>query len=254
MRILLSNDDGIGAPGLKILEQIARLFSDDIWIVAPEEDQSAVSHSLTLRRPLRLREISPQRYAVRGTPTDCVLMALRHIMKDSLPDLIISGVNYGGNLAEDISYSGTVAAAMEGTLLGVRSIAFSLCLNEGNPVQWDTAKAYAGDVLQKLMDVSWPENVFMNVNFPDVPVDAVKGIHVVRQGMRQQSTELIHRTDPRGQPYFWVGGPPVLEKMTEGYETDLAATRKGFISITPLCLDCTHDHTVAALKPIFDSY
>ena len=230
MRILISNDDGIRSHGLEVLERIALSISSDVWIVAPSEDQSGASHSLTLQRPLRLQKICEKKYSVSGTPTDCVLMALHHLMTDHLPDLILSGVNHGSNLADDINYSGTVAAASQGTLAGIRSIAFSLAYKEESPLQWETVEVHAPRLIEKLMGVIWPENVLMNVNFPDVSVDLVKGMQVVQQGTRNQEGKLIHRVDPRGKPYFWVAGSAVSGPEEEEEGTDLAAIRKGMIS------------------------
>src|ERR1700751_2335231 len=175
MRILVTNDDGIHAPGLAACEEIARALSDDVWIVAPETDQSGVSHSLSLNDPLRLREIDARRFAVKGTPTDCVIMGVRYLMEGA-PDLVLTGVNRGQNVAEDVTYSGTVAGAMEGTTLGVPS--FALTQGYGletrqNP-HWDTALRHGPDVIRKVLKEGVPEGVLVNVNFPDCPPDAVK--------------------------------------------------------------------------------
>ncbi len=204
-RILISNDDGIEAPGIKMLERVARSLSNDVWVVAPETEQSAVAHSLTVRRPLRIRRLSRRRFAVDGTPTDSVLLGVRHVLKDRRPDLVLSGINRGANLGEDVTYSGTVAAAMEGTLLGVPSIAFSQLVNGDDPVCWATAEHWAGEILRRVTAVGWPSNVLINVNFPDLPKNQVTGIEVVRQGKRKLGDDLAERVDPRGQTYFWVG-------------------------------------------------
>src|ERR1700758_4586395 len=169
MRILLTNDDGVNAPGLKVLETIARRFSDDIFVVAPEIDQSGVAHSLSLNNPLRLREISPRHFAVQGTPTDCVIMGVRKIMAEARPDLILSGVNRGQNVAEDVTYSGTIAAAMEGTLLGIPSIALSQAFDGRNGrenTDWESAEKLGPDVIRRVLRVGMPEGVLVNVNFP----------------------------------------------------------------------------------------
>ena len=165
-RILVTNDDGIHAPGLKSCERIAKALSKDVWVVAPESEQSAASHSLTLRRPLRLRRLAPRRYTVDGTPTDCSVMALRELLKDHPPDLLLSGVNFGANLGEDVTYSGTVAAAMEGTLLGVPSIAMSQLRDGSKKVNWKTAEHFGPKVIKRLMSVDWPKEVLMNLISP----------------------------------------------------------------------------------------
>jgi 5'-nucleotidase len=247
-RILLSNDDGIEAPGLKILERVARAISDDIWVVAPEAEQSAASHSLTLRIPLRIREISPRRFAINGTPTDSVLLAVRHILKDRKPDLLLSGVNRGGNLGEDVTYSGTIAAAMEGTLLGVRSIALSQNMTRGERTPWSTAEAHAGALIRKLYAVKWQKGVLINVNFPDRPADQVKEVQVAPLGRREIAGELDRRLDPRGVPYYWI--TTMRGEKAVGRGSDLAAVARGAISVTPLSVDLTHRSTMRALKQV----
>ncbi|MEO1198956.1 MAG: 5'/3'-nucleotidase SurE [Pseudomonadota bacterium] len=239
MRILLTNDDGIHAPGLKSLEKIARTLSDDIWIVAPETDQSGVSHSLSLNDPLRLREISDRHFAVRGTPTDCVIMAVRHIL-DAPADLVLSGVNRGQNIAEDVIYSGTIAGAFEGAILGIRSIALSQAysFSERRHVSWETAERHGADIIRRVLDAGLPESVVANVNFPSVAADEVKGVLVTRQGRRDQS--LLHiepREDGRGNPYYWLAFSRKLSTPAEG--TDLWAIYNGHISVTPLSLEFT---------------
>jgi len=248
MRILVTNDDGIHAPGIKILEAIAREISDDVWVVAPAEEQSGAGHSLTLTQPIRLRRHDDKRYAVRGTPTDSVMMALGHIMKDTLPDLVLSGVNRGANLAEDVTYSGTVSAAMEGTLYGVRSIALSQTLHEmPADVAFETAAAWGARVVRALIAQDWKPGVLMNVNFPPVAPDHVKGIRACEQGFRDYGQTVIEeRVDPRGFPYFWFGLG--RESQQPGHVTDLKAVNEGYIAVTPLHLDMTHHETMEALK------
>ena len=168
-RILVSNDDGINAPGLKVLEKMAKSLSDDVWVVAPESEQSASGHSLTLTLPLRVRKISARKFAVNGTPTDSVLLAVQHIILGKRPDLVLSGVNAGGNLGEDITYSGTVAAAMEGALLGIPSIALSQVRVYGENVRWAASEHHGPKIIRKLIREEWPANVLINVNFPDLP-------------------------------------------------------------------------------------
>ncbi|MBM3468331.1 MAG: 5'/3'-nucleotidase SurE [Alphaproteobacteria bacterium] len=249
MRILLSNDDGIYAPGLKTLEKIARALSDDIWIVAPELDQSGASHSLTLRDPLRIREISERRFAISGTPTDCVMIAANHILKDEPPSLVLSGVNYGSNMAEDITYSGTVAAAMEAALLGIPAIALSMVMSYKHPAKWATAEHYAPEIIRHLLKIKFERNVFININFPDLIVSSVKGIAITRQGQRCIESTLEENVDPRGRQYYWIGAIHYDGSGDEG--TDLKANAEGLISITPLSLDFTHRKTMNQLEKVF---
>ena len=236
-RILLSNDDGINATGLEVLERIARELSDDVWVVAPESEQSGASHSLTLRQPLRLRKLSERRFAVDGTPTDCVLFAIRNLLADKGPDLVLSGVNRGGNLGDDVTYSGTVAAAMEGALLGVRSIALSQQIDGPHKAKWPTAEHHAPDLIRRLTAFEWPREMLVNVNFPDLSADEIKGVEVASQGKRKIGAQFEERRDPRGYPYFWVGR--MRDEPDSDLSTDLTAVRAGAISVTPLHLNLT---------------
>ena len=252
MRILVTNDDGIHAPGLVALEAIAAQLSDDVWVVAPAEEQSGAGHSLTLSQPVRLREMAERRYAVRGTPTDCVMLALGHVLKDHRPDLILSGVNRGGNLAEDVTYSGTVAAAMEGCLAGVRSIALSQVMADYaiGKEDFSTAIAFGADVIGRVSAVDWGDaKVLININFPPVTPDQVAGVRVTEQGFRDYGNiRLVARTDPRGFPYFWHGYG--RETDVPGHETDLKAMHQKCVSVTPLHLDMTHYPTLAGLRGV----
>lgn len=250
MRILVTNDDGIGAPGLAVLVEIARALSDDVWVVAPETNQSGTSHSLTLHAPLRMREVDARTYAVAGTPTDCVIMAVRHLLADERPALILSGVNDSANVAEDVTYSGTVAGAMEGTLLGIPSIALSLMtvgVRSGGDVHWATPREHGPRLIQRLIAAGWPLGTLLNVNFPAVRPDAVTGVVITRQGIRDQDNlEIDKRADPWGKPYYWFGFRYRPSTLVEG--TDLAALAAGKISVTPLSLDLTNEsvaHTLA---------
>ena len=245
-RVLLSNDDGIHAPGLKTLEDAIRPLVGELWVVAPETEQSATSHSLTLRRPLRIHHISDHRYAVDGTPTDAVLLGVNEVMKDGPPDLILSGINRGGNLGEDVTYSGTVAAAMEGALLGIPSIALSQVYEDRHKVKWATAKTWMPKVLKQLLSAGWPKGIFMNVNFPDRTAANVTGIEVCRQGRRKIGGELTRGVDPRGDEYFWIGPQRDEQKFLKG--SDLAAVNDGAIAVTPLALDLTHSSILKTLK------
>ncbi len=248
-RVLISNDDGINAPGLKLLEKVLGPLAREVWVVAPETEQSATSHSLTLRRPLRIRHVSEHRYAVDGTPTDSVLIGINELMKDFSPDLVISGINRGGNIGEDVTYSGTVAAAMEGTLLGVPSIAFSQICADRRSVKWATAEKWAPRVLKMLCSEAWPGGVLLNVNFPDVTAGRVTGIEVTRQGRRKIGSDLVSGVDPRGEPYFWIGAQRREEHYRPG--SDLEAIGRGAVSVTPLSMDLTHAPTLKTLRNRF---
>ena len=253
VRILITNDDGIHAPGLAVLESIADRLSDDVWVVAPAEEQSGAGHSLTLSRPIRLRKHRDRRFSVSGTPTDAVMMGLAHIMKDCPPDLILSGINRGANLAEDVTYSGTVSASMEGALAGVRSIALSQVYAKeglGDQVPFAAAEAWAERVLRPLVEAPFTSGTLVNVNFPALPPDEVKGIRVCRQGIRDYGRlRIIERTDPRGYRYYWFGLAPIVE--TPGHVTDLEVVADGYISVTPLYLDLTHDAGLDGLAEHF---
>jgi 5'/3'-nucleotidase len=253
MRILCTNDDGIHAPGLKSLERIAAELSDDVWVIAPETDQSGVSHSLSLNDPLRLREISPRHFAIKGTPTDCVIMGLRHLMGELQPDLVLSGVNRGQNVAEDITYSGTIAGAMEGTILGVPSMALSQAYGPGgrSSIRWQCAERHAVHVIRRVLDEGVPRNVLININFPDCEPDEVRGIAVTAQGQRSQELLAIDaRVDGRGNPYFWIAF--AKGKVTPANGTDLWAVADKRISVTPLQLDLTHEPTLTRYARAFD--
>ena len=252
MRILLTNDDGIRAPGLEVLEQIARQFSDDIWICAPDEEQSGMGHALTLTRPVRLRQHDERRFSVTGTPTDAVTMGMRRVMEGK-PDVILSGVNRGANLADDVTYSGTVSAAIEGALAGVRSIALSQVYgpdSAGADVPFDAAVAWGAMVLAPLLDTPLPNRTLVNVNFPPLPADEVKGIRAVRQGFHDYSRgTVVEGRDPRGFTYYWFGLEAIEHTLDHG--TDLEAIDDGYISVTPLQLDLTHHASLGALAERF---
>ena len=242
MRILCTNDDGIHAPGIRVIEEIARKLSDDVWVVAPELDQSGVSHSLSLNDPLRLREIDDRHFAVRGTPTDCVIMGSRHVLGSKMPDIVLSGVNKGRNVAEDVVYSGTIAGALEGTILGLPSFALSQEFSietRQNPT-WDTALQFGPDVIRNVMKLGVPRDTVINVNFPACRPDEVKGIAVTRQGKRNLGfLKVDRRRDGRGNPYYWIGFEKVAAEDIPPKDTDLAALAANFVSVTPLRLDRT---------------
>ena len=249
MRILLTNDDGIHAPGLEVLEKIARELSDDIWTCAPAEEQSGAGHSLTLNQPVRLRQLGERRFAVTGTPTDAVTLALRKVLPGP-PDLILSGVNRGENLGDDVTYSGTASAAMEGALAGIRSIALSQSMLRPDP-GFSAALGWGARVLRPLIEAPHSERTLMNVNFPSLPAEAVKGVRVVRQGFHDyERGSVVEGTDPRGRTYFWFGLEDI--EHTTGHETDLEAVADGYISVTPLQLDLTHYPSLGLLGELFD--
>jgi 5'-nucleotidase len=244
MRILCTNDDGIHAPGLQVVEEIARALSDDVWVVAPEMDQSGVSHSLSLNDPLRLREVGPRHFAVRGTPTDCVIMGARYILGDKMPDLVLSGVNRGRNVAEDVVYSGTIAGALEGTILGLPSFALSqeFSVETREKPLWETALKFGPQILRKVIDAGVPKNTVINVNFPAVTPDEVRGVRVTRQGKRNLGfLKIEERRDGRNNPYFWIGFERAAVMDTPAEGTDLAALAAGYVSVTPLRLDRTDE-------------
>jgi|SRR5579863_6892191 len=249
-RILVSNDDGIASPGIALLEKIARALSDDVWVVAPELEQSGASHSLTTRHPLRLREIAGRRYVVDGTPTDCVLLAIKRLLRDRPPDLVLSGINAGNNIGEDLTYSGTVAAAMEATLLGIPAMALSQDFRDRDDIPWPTGEAYAPDMIRRLVRLKWPDSTLYNINFPAVALAEVRGVAVVSQGRRAIADNLHDGVDPRGRPYYWIG--PVREGGEAEPGTDVAALADNKVSITPIYLNLTNVPVLAALRKVFE--
>lgn len=250
MRILLTNDDGIHAPGLAVLEKIAAQFSDDVWICAPSEEQSGAGHSLTLNHPVRLQKFAERRFAVTGTPTDSVTMGLRQVL-DSPPDLILSGVNRGANLGDDVTYSGTASAAMEGALAGIRSIALSQVISpdtRGTDQEFAQALEWAPKVIEPLIDAPFGNRTFLNVNFPP---KGAQGIRITRQGFHDYSRgSVVEGTDPRGLRYFWFGLHPIEHTLDHG--TDLEAIDDRYVTVTPLQLDLTHYPTIDTLAGRFE--
>lgn len=236
--ILIVNDDGIDSVGIKLLEQVARAFTDDVWVVAPDEEKSGFSHSISMTVPIRVRKIDERHYAIKGTPTDCALLAIYDFMGGRKPTVLLSGVNRGANLAEDITYSGTAAAAMEGALLGIRSIALSQVFTIGGDVHWATATAFAPDILRRLLACEWEPGAFVNVNFPDCPPEAVTGIRVTTQGRRLPgSFRPVRRVDERNFPYYWIKLAYEVGALEEG--ADLSAIAGNAVSVTPMHLDLT---------------
>ena len=250
MRILITNDDGIMADGLQALVRIARRLSDDVWVCAPETEQSGASRRLTLTEPVRVRTLEPRVFAVNGTPTDCVMLAVQELLEGQKPDLVLSGVNRGQNLAEDTTFSGTVAGALQGMAVGVRSIALSQVLaryHDAVAAHYETAEAHAPGIIARLLEIGWPKSVIMNLNFPPVPPDEVAGVEVTVQGTRDES--FLHfdkRTDLRGRDYYWLGYRGRADAPPPG--TDLHAIRERRISVTPLHVDLTHRESVHDLR------
>ncbi len=235
--VLLTNDDGIQARGLAVLQEaVESLAGFRVTVAAPSEQQSASSHSLTLTTPVRVIEHGPHRYAVTGTPTDTVLVAVAEILKDDPPDLVLSGINHGPNMGEDVLYSGTVAAAMEGTMLGIPSVAISLAA--WHPSDFSGAAAFVRNCLPRLLDHLPPRGALLNVNVPEAPPEEVRGVKVVKLGSRVYHDVITTQTDPRGRPYLWIGGRgPTWQ---EDPESDYAAVQAGYVSLTPLMIDLTH--------------
>ncbi|MEM7047119.1 MAG: 5'/3'-nucleotidase SurE [Pseudomonadota bacterium] len=253
-RILLTNDDGIDARGLRVLHEIATSLSDDVWTCAPAFEMSGTSHSISLHRPLRLVELDEKTSSVDGTPSDCVLVACRQWiprkMGDRGPDLVLSGVNRGVNICEDVTYSGTIGAAMEAVLLGVPAIALSLELRNTPPC-WQTPLAFAPDLLRRLLEVyTWHRSNLLSINFPGVPPDKIKGTSIERQGLRPQEDELIERKDPRGRPYLWISGRRETKAhVPEGSDAyHLAQDR---IVVTPMAMDLTDEAALTKLQEHF---
>ncbi len=250
MRLLLTNDDGIHAEGLEALERIARQLSDDIWVVAPEYEQSGASRALTLSEPVRVRSLDERRFAVTGTPTDCVMLGMSELIKGAKPDLVLSGVNRGANIAEDVTMSGTVAGAIEGMAMGVPAIALS---QTGGPKPADpffeVAEIYGPGIVKRLLEIGWPKDVVMNLNFPNRPAAEVTEVEVTRQGFRDvQVRHAERRSDLRGRDYYWMGFRQERSQPEEG--TDLRAIYEGKISVTPLHIDLTHAETVFKMRGV----
>jgi 5'-nucleotidase len=238
MRILGTNDDGVGARGLR---HLARALADlgEVWIVAPDQEQSAASHALTLREPLRVTRHAEREFSVSGTPTDCVLVSVRGI-RDLLvpaPDLVVSGINHGPNMGDDVTYSGTVAAAFEARLLGLPAVAFSNV--EWQPRNLEASALLARQIVAALIERGLPRETLLNVNIPDRPLAAVQGFRVTRLGLRVYRDEIVAKVDPRGRPYYWIGGEPPIWESHDA--SDFSAVSEGFVSVTPLQTDWT-DH------------
>lgn len=251
MRILVSNDDGVDAPGIKALAAAVAALGE-VTVVAPERERSTAGHSLTLHKPLRVLEVAPRWFATSGSPADCIYLGTRLILKEP-PDLVVSGINRGANLGTDVHYSGTVAAAREAALMNLRSYAFSLVdvsqIQPGRPpepLRYDVAAEVALDVIHRTRDIAFPAHTFLNVNVPSLPRERIKGIRVVRQGFRYYSGDVTRGTDPRGRDYYWIGGGYL--GFETGKECDCHAVGEGFVSVTPLTIDGTHNEFYTTLR------
>ncbi|TWB44170.1 5'/3'-nucleotidase SurE [Nitrospirillum pindoramense] len=243
-RVLLTNDDGINAPGLALLAERVAEVADEVWVVAPEKDQSGMSRAVTLTAPLRVEERGARRYALTGTPSDCAIFGLRHLLKDAPPDIVLSGINRGANVGDEVPYSGTVAAALTARLLGVPAMAFSLALTDRAHVRWDTARALLPRVLDHALGLRVAANAVLNINFPDLDPSDVGDIVVTRQSRGTlDRIDVEARTDMRGGTYHWMAfrrHMPIL-----GPDTDAGALKHGLVSITPIGFDMTAPDGIA---------
>ncbi len=241
VKILLCNDDGVTAEGLKALaESLAEIA--DIHVVAPDRERSAASHAISLTRPLRIRKVEPNWFAVDGTPTDCAFLAINHLLKNDRPDLLVSGINRGANLGDDVTYSGTVAAAMEGTLLGVPS--FAVSLTRRGERDYAHAAAFARELALLLAKRPLPRGTLLNVNVPPGPV---RGYAITRLGKHSYGTEVVEKLDPRGGRYYWIGGDEAQHENIPGSDCNVTLDQ-GLVSITPLHLDLTQNAVIEELR------
>jgi len=241
-RILVTNDDGIYSEGLRKLAEALRGVGE-VTIVAPDREQSAASHALTLSRPLRMLEIQKDEWIVDGTPTDCVNLAVLNLLKANRPDIVVSGINFGPNLGDDVTYSGTISAAFEGALLNIPSIAFSALV--GEQFSFEACAVFAAELTRLVLERQRRSDIILNVNFPVRPF---RGVKITRLGKRIYSEGVIERLDPRGRKYYWIGGDAPSWHPGEG--TDFEAVQNGYISITPLHLDLTHHESIPRLKEL----
>ena len=251
-RILISNDDSIHSDGIKVLEDIARSITPHVWVVAPETQQSGAGHSLTIHSPLRIKEYDPRHISVFGTPTDSVLVGVQKIMGEQRPHVVLSGINHGENTADDVTYSGTIAAAIEATLMGIPAIAFSQDFDDahGGKPDWSIAREYLPKFLKSLQGKSWEDNVLLNVNFPIRKVGIKPEVRVVPQGhYSMEKQDMISSIDPRGRPYYWIGPPPMRDVIDQ--TRDVGVIKAGHVSVTPLSLNMTHHATLQLLEGVF---
>lgn len=259
-RILLVNDDGIDAPGMRVLEGVARQIAKEVFVVAPEVNRSGASHSLSIGMPVRVRRIDRYHYAVTGTPTECVMLALQELLNDNRPTVCLAGINRGPNLADDTAYSGTIAAARESTQLGVPAVAMSQVfvpgeknfgLGEDRKIHWETSEHWAPPVLKRLLANTWDDSVFMNLNFPGVPPEQVRGLRITRQGRRPPGCYVLEQdADESGEPYYRM--LLAYEDGTPGPDSDIRAIADGYISLSPLGLDLTATESLRTLAEDMD--
>lgn len=249
-RILIANDDSIHAEGIRVLEEIVLSITPHVWVVAPETQMSAAGHSLTIHMPLRVKEYDKRHYSVYGTPTDSVLMGVQKVMQGARPHLVISGINHGQNTADDVTYSGTIAAAIEATLMAIPAIACSQDFDEQGKPDWSVARDYLPKILKAFEGKSWEHNVLMSVNFPIPQTGVTPEIRVVPQGhYSMEKQEMVQSIDPRGRPYYWIGPPPVRDEQDQ--TLDMGALASGHVTITPLSLNLTHYPTLMELGKVF---
>ncbi len=245
VRILLSNDDGVSSEGLRTLYDSMRSLGEVI-VVAPDREQSAAGHSLSLHRPLRINALEENWYAVDGTPTDCVNLALNGLLKDRPPDIVLSGINKGGNLGDDITYSGTVAAAMEATLIGYPAVAVSLVYEDGEPFLFELAGQFARRIAEEILKANIKKGILLNVNVPNIKAEDCRGVRVTRQGKRVFGDAIVEKIDPRGREYYWIGGNG--QNWVREPDTDFDAVSNRAISVTPIRLDFTDFDAMEELR------
>ena len=243
-RILVCNDDGIHAAGINALVKVLEPFGE-VTVMAPLTEQSATSHALTMHHPLRIQKIADRRFGVEGTPTDCVLLAVKELL-DQKPDLVVSGINQGPNMGEDVIYSGTVAAAMEGAILGIPSMAVSLA--SWTFSEFEGAGKTAANLTRILLERDLPDRFLVNVNVPPIPVSEIRGVRITRLGNREYNDSFIKQTDPRGRDYYWIGGGD--PSWTPSTNSDFNAVSENYVSVTPLLMDLTDDRQIGFLKTL----
>ncbi len=251
MRILIANDDGIHSRGIRAL--ISRLSQlGEVWVAAPDREQSATSHAISLHTPLRMRKVGEREFAISGTPTDAVYLGLHHVMREAPPDVVVSGINHGPNLGNDVIYSGTVSAAMEAAMFGFKAIAVSLCMGEHmgdtRETHFDTAAEFVARLVSSLADKQLPRGVLLNVNVPNRPVAEVRGMKMCRLGFNNWAEKVADRVDPRGRPYYWIGG--TRQGHDDIADSDVNAIADGLVSVTPIHYDLTDYRSFSATRAI----
>jgi 5'-nucleotidase len=251
-RILITNDDGIEAEGLRVLARVANELSQDVWTCAPISEASGVGHGMTLHRPLRIRRLGPSTFTVDGTPTDCVLLAINDLLGERKPDLVLSGVNHGSNIGDDVTYSGTIGGAMEATLLGIPAVALSLATDNNPAPYWASVEMHAPGIIRQLMAEPWPSETLFSINFPNCPAEQVRGVRVLRHGTRKIGDEITHHRDPRGRQYTWIGAARSHAKEPE-HDADVSIIEQNFITVTPLHMDLTNHAVLERYRQALDT-